>query len=423
MKHPYFRFLHVLSLVPCVFFLACSEVDLVYDHCHNFSTSKLRAENLKLTSDGTDQSCNFDYQVQNKIPQISLDILFVNDNSGTMKEDQEDQEDKEQFRPFFEKISSLKQASEDDGFNLDVELFMITTDKRYDVDRMKDSDDFENFLTILIRQDTKECWKGLQEQDKSPQERDCENGMNYERGIYNAKDFVESSHELRAEAQMDIIFFSDEDDKVGSRVDEFQEAMKWRFGEEKDYATHSIIIEPNDTGCKQIQEKQRDNVPGLEFCRNNLRDPRCPSFATYGTNYARLSSSTGGTIQSICASQYAPTITSNMETRIEDKKTQLKKDAMRSLHLACSSPEELILTIHHPNKSFFVDCALDDEGRLRKRGTQDKRKNLRENCVVKKSRSIQGDQDFTYIKTGSRIQVESGFFPFGSSYDLQYTCK
>lgn len=260
---------------------------------------------------------NYDYTVATG----DVDILFINDNSGSMYTEQ--QKMANQFPGFLDSIHRLSYqiaitstdvsggAEGQDGrfFSFRSGLKVLKNSSR-----IKDSTHYENiplFQNTIKREETLRC----------PNQPGCPSGD--ERGIYAAVrslERVENRDFFRPSGHLAIVVLSDEDVRSsgggapGSEVNggpispsymatekDLPEALVAKAKEilppTKNFSVHSIIIRPGDTICHYNQNNQGGGVKGF-----------------YGTQYARLSNPTGalmalgpikpGTLGNICSPNY-----------------------------------------------------------------------------------------------------------------------
>lgn len=268
-------------------------------------------------------SMNYDYDVTVG----DVDILFVDDNSGSMYTEQTKMAN--QFPGFLDSISTLN-----------YQIGIITTDvsstgagKRgqflsfsngsrvlSNSSRIKDSTHYSNvtqFQNTIKRNETLLC----------PNQAGCPSGD--ERGIYalnQALDRSDNSSFFRPGGHLAVVILSDEDERSsgggapGSEINggaisnsykaedydmpmTFAQKAKQQLRGAKSVSVHSIIIRPQtslgpaDTGCWNAQNNQGNDVKGF-----------------YGTQYAMLSVPSEqmkgispivpGTLGSICAANY-----------------------------------------------------------------------------------------------------------------------
>lgn len=263
----------------------CEKVKLT-DNCVNIDSKRAHIEDTVTVGLGT------------------VDILFIDDNSGSMHIEQAKMADR--FTNF---INSLK--------NLDFRIAITTTDVSASPDNgprainefgaLQDGKliEFKSGLKVLKpdtpnlealfkntiqRNETKLCM------EKKFKASECPSGD--ERAIYAADLAVERGDVefFRKDSHLAIIILSDEDERSNGgglqplETRDFPATLiatvKNKMGSKKTFSAHSIIIKPGDLACWTEQNAQA----GLK--------------GFYGHNYAELSNLTGGHTGSICASDY-----------------------------------------------------------------------------------------------------------------------
>jgi hypothetical protein len=264
---------------------------------------------------------NYDYSVTLG----NVDILFVDDNSGSMYTEQEKMAN--QFPGFLDSISTL-----------DYQIGIISTDVQKDTAGSKGKFfDFGGGQTILknssrLRDSTHYSnVTKFQNTIKRPETLDCPNGANCpsgdERGIYALNMALDNGGSFfRPGGHLAVVILSDEDERSsgggapGSAINggaisqsylaqdydlprTFVQKVANQLSGSKSVSVHSIIIKPSttisaqDAGCWSLQNNQGGGVKGF-----------------YGTQYAALSvpseelkamgAIVPGTLGSICSSNY-----------------------------------------------------------------------------------------------------------------------
>ncbi|MES2965480.1 MAG: hypothetical protein V4760_16475 [Bdellovibrionota bacterium] len=194
-----------------------------------------------------------------------------------------------------------------------------------------DSDRSSAFIQTVRRQETLNC----QTSGFLPQ--NCPSDD--ERGIYAANLLVDkeasSNKFFRPTAHLAVVILADEDERgisdssgIDTRLSQAQQdneqrlinihpldgnwdkstsfinRLKTRFPG-KTLSVHPVIVQPGDFGCKDIQASQHSNVRG-----------------DFGIAYRDLKQSAGGTMGSICDSDYGSTLT-NIASSIANQVTTL----------------------------------------------------------------------------------------------------
>jgi hypothetical protein len=306
----YWKLLAMAGLVS--YFIACSPV--------RFSHQKILCRNSGVSCTPTGFGTEI-YEQEKIVGNGIVDILFVNDNSGSMSFEQNQMGSK--FPNF---ITSLGQ--------IDWRIGMITTDisgltgspataangngawrdgkplvfgngaTYIDKNTANASTLFNN---LVRRQETLTCEQSGYQPAQCP--------SSDERGIYAANLFLNSyrSQVLRSAAPLAIIVLSDEDVRSGlysTRSSSYagsRNNTNAAYGYElasgdqpdnlvanfksiypsKSISVHSIVIKNNDTTCLNAQNSQGANISG-----------------SYGKKYQEASQLTGGVQGSICSSNY-----------------------------------------------------------------------------------------------------------------------
>lgn len=214
-----------------------------------------------------------------------VDVLFVIDNSGSMREEQANMADR--ISNFMSRLNGL-----------DWQVAIATTDP-YDSTRgdgrILQFPDGSYFLSSINHTATSaqtlfgqtiqrpETGSG-NEMGIRASYRAISRAVNpFEFGDYQLAQFFRSS------AALSVIVISDEDESgttLESEGTELQSLVRNSFGVSKLFQFHSIITRPGDTACYSSQ-----------------------SFAGYGLKYEALSNATGGVIGDICAADYGSQLT------------------------------------------------------------------------------------------------------------------
>lgn len=261
------------------------------------------------------------------------DILFVDDNSGSMSTEQEKMAQK--FNNFVNTFDSK---------NIDYRIAVVTTDVSKNQDNPSADDkeanghgafqdgkflEFPNhqyvltptsgstpqkqnwFRTVIKRKETLDCEAANYAEASCP--------STDERGIYAANLAVQNtthSEFFRKDAHLAVVFLSDEDERSNGGALYPLEAydlptslvsnINSKFGVEKTMSFHSLIVRPGDASCKAYQDSQ-----GNQWVSSS-----------YGYQYAKLSkaqpdedllslgSVQGGSTGDICAGNYTSQLVS-----------------------------------------------------------------------------------------------------------------
>lgn len=285
------------------------------------------------------------------------DILIINDNSGSMSTEQNKMS--ERFPDFINSLSGV-----------DFRIAVTTTDVSSFVSDTKNN--FPNsvnqngqlqdgrFITFgngaqVLTPGLSNIVQLFEEVIERPETVACENsGFDSsscpspdERAIFAANLAVErgQSDFFRPGAHLAMIILSDEDERSRSgeitgfglsakdQPQSLIDNVKNRFGVDKSFAVHSIIVKPGDTSCLQQQNGQ-SGVSGFE-----------------GKIYKELSDLTNGRVGSICASNYGQELGAIGGAVV---------DAVNSLSLECAPKDNQVGVFVNPppqGLTFEVDAA------------------------------------------------------------------
>lgn len=279
------------------------EVDKNFNKCHNSGL------NCVLIDGGVER---FDYDI--KVGSGIVDILFVDDNSGSMSPEQAKMGTR--FPNF---INSLA--------DLDYHIAITTTDVSASVisgqangpkpangnGALQDG----KFITFpsgvsVLKRDTPNKESQFLSTIQRPETLSCEQNnfnLNYcpspdERGIYAAKLAVDRADPgfFRPKAHLALVILADEDERSNGgsatgyplETNDLPEtliaAVKSRFGGDKTFSAHAIIVKPGDSTCLNSQT--------VDYGGGRI------VHGFYGTQYAKLAGMTKGVIGSICSSDY-----------------------------------------------------------------------------------------------------------------------
>lgn len=308
----YWKLILAIGLVS--YFLACSPVKfskIPAPACHGSGIVCLESCN--------ETGCFEKFDDVKTVGSGAVDILFVNDNSGSMSYEQNQMGSK--FPNFIQSLG-----------NVDYRIAMTTTDvagatnaagvprvpSRQDgalldfgngqkfIDR-NTSNAVSLFNTTVRRTETLQC------EQNGYQTSQCPSGD--ERGIYGAYLAVHNNGSafMRPTAPLAVVILADEDVRSGmypggqrqagtagyngqplypldpkDQPENFLSGFKAAFPT-KSVSVHSIVIRSNDTACLGQQSGQGGNTNVV---------------GSYGKLYEQLSTLTGGVIGSICSSDY-----------------------------------------------------------------------------------------------------------------------
>ncbi len=293
----------LVMLVLLGFLVGCSEfgfeADKGFKACHQ---SGLKCVTI---TDGVER---FDYDV--KVNSGLVDILIVDDNSGSMSPEQRNMANR--FPTFIESLG-----------NLDWRIAITTTDVSATSGNgpkaangngaLQDGRfiSFGNGSAVLTRS-TPNNVQLFANTIQRPETIACEQNdfqsaycpSPDERGVYAAYMAVErkDSSFFRPGAHFALVVLADEDERSQSgelgqypleakdRPENLVAAVKQHLGAQKTFSAHSVIVRPGDDGCLAAQ---RTVFPSGRVVTGFV-----------GKVYAALSNLTGGHIGSICSSDY-----------------------------------------------------------------------------------------------------------------------
>lgn len=261
-----------------------------------------------------DQAGTLNYHFEFKVGRI--DILFVDDNSGSMYTEQSQMATK--FESLWKYVAGL-----------DYQMAIVTTDISSSPGNIVRGEGQDGkFLQFpngdrIISSSTSDIVYQFQKTIMRPETLTCDsNGgsggscpSGDERGIYAlnmALDREENSSFFRKDSHLAVVILSDEDERSnGGNISgyplqnydlplTFAQKVHSQLGAGKTVSVHAVVIRPGDSTCYNIQNSQPNNVKGY-----------------YGTQYARLvnadtdtelrSAHAGflsGELGSICANDY-----------------------------------------------------------------------------------------------------------------------
>lgn len=350
--------------------------DASVNSCQNF-------EQTCLSTNGTDY---FDYT--KNIDGGALDILFIDDNSGSMSFEQSRMANK--FNEFINVLQNKK---------INYNIGITTTDIKSDSNpersinkngqlqngnlilfpngkKILSSLEFSSdeqlilFKKTITRNETIQCEHYLKQYPNSQPPStgllaNCPSGD--ERGLYSLNLFLDNNFDqlIRTNSHFAVVILSDEDTRSGlynRGIEEFKleeydkvETVLSKFENKfpsNTFSFHSIIVQPNDKECLQFQSRQLgpvsiNPIDGITF--NAV-------LGSYGTQYKKLSDITHGINGDICAGE--------LNGRALDYGSQLTEIAknvsnrITDIKIACSNPKNITVDIT-PN-STNIRWSLDD---------------------------------------------------------------
>ncbi|MEQ1875523.1 MAG: hypothetical protein ABL958_02685 [Bdellovibrionia bacterium] len=236
------------------------------------------------TTVGNAQYNTFDYNLTVNPPQA--DILFIDDNSGSMYPEQQKMGDR--FPNFLASLS-----------NLDWRIAITTTDVTANGARGSFLD-FSGWLKILTPSTPNKETLFLNTIRRN------ETGNGDERGVYAANLVIDNRDQngfFRPDAHFAVVVLSDEDERSNAGTNNsyplesydqpqtFKNNVASKLGASKTVSVHSIVIRPGDQACL-TQQNQDQTYRGY-----------------FGTVYAQLTQLTSGVLGDICASDYGAQLT------------------------------------------------------------------------------------------------------------------
>mgnify|MGYP001565490552 CR=1 FL=1 len=282
------------------------EADKNFNKCHKSGLA------CTLISDNIER---FEYDI--KVGSGVVDILIVDDNSGSMSPEQAQMAGR--FPNFLQSLANLDYHIA--ITTTDVSASMLSINNQWQPNGPKPANGngafqdgkfipFSPGLSVLTR-DTANKESLFYNTVQRPETLSCEQNdfsLNYcpspdERGIYAARLAVERADPsfFRASAHLALVVLADEDERsqggqvAGYPLEEKDmpegliAAVKSKFGGAKTFSAHAIIVKPGDDACLNAQT--------ATFGTRTVR-------GFFGSTYARLAELTSGVVGSICSSDY-----------------------------------------------------------------------------------------------------------------------
>lgn len=377
-SHKLLRYISASILV--ISWSACApkkfDKDTSINACQNF-------EQTCISTNGTDY---FDYT--KNIDGGSLDILFIDDNSGSMSFEQTRMANK--FNEFINVLQNKK---------INYNIGIITTDVKTDTNlersinrngqlqngnliqfpngkkvlSSQDSsadDQLIQFKKTITRNETLQCEQFLKQYPNSQPPTsglltNCPSGD--ERGLFSLNLFLDNNSQqlIRSNSHFAVVVLSDEDVRSGlykRDVEQFKleendkpetviNKISSKFSSNT-FSFHSIIVQPNDKDCLQFQSRQLGpaNINPIDGITFNA------VLGSYGSQYKILSERTQGINGDICAGELAG--------RAPDYGSQLSEIAknvsnrITDIKIACLNPKNLSVDIN-PNTN-NINWNLDE---------------------------------------------------------------
>lgn len=305
------------------------------------------------------------YQFNYRVTSGEVDMLFVDDNSGSMYPEQVEMANR--FPGFLDSI-----------YRLDYRIAVITTDiynngggflsfpnggkylsNKSRVIDAKHNENITQFQNTIKRSETIDCdtfrikYPGADDPDWCP--------SGDERGIYAMNLAIARGDQrsfFRSGGHLAVVILSDEDERSnggnfsGFELQEldtplsFVQRTKTYLGATKSVSVHSIIIRPGDTYCHSLQNSQ-SGVKGF-----------------YGYSYAALSNPdqalrnagniVGGELGNICSSNYTTEL-GNIAARLNQHQPPV---------LPCMPENGQVQVSYDPSPGVAISYSIDSSRRL-----------------------------------------------------------
>ena len=242
---------------------------------------------------------NYVVTTEEAMPQKKVDLLFVVDNSDSMRPEQQKMADR--FSTFVNSLSGI-----------DWRIAITTTDLRRDQGTALA---FGSPSRVILQSGEGDADQLFRQTIQRP-----EVGDGDERGIFASILFFEKQglQFVRKDSHLSVVVLSDEDERSTGGVDRPLEAndqpdtyvskVRELFGPTKTNTFHSIVIRPGDSACLAAQSAQAKK--GFE-----------------GKVYAQLTQKTSGILGDICANDYGSQLASVGQTI---------QRQMAAMNLACA---------------------------------------------------------------------------------------
>lgn len=350
--------------------------DASINACQNF-------EQTCLSTNGTDY---FDYT--KNIDGGTLDILFIDDNSGSMSFEQARMANK--FNEFINVLQNKKI-----NYNIGITTTDIKTDsnpersinkngqlqngnlitfpngkKILSSQEYSSDEQLNQFKKTITRNETLHCEQYLKQYpNRQPPAigllENCPSGD--ERGLFSLNLFLDNNYQqlVRTNSHFAVVVLSDEDIRSGLykrgteefKLDDYDkpETVISKFEAKfpsNTFSFHSIVVQPNDKECLQFQSRQLGpaNINPIDGITFNA------VLGSYGTQYKKLSNLTHGVDGDICAGE--------LNGRASDYGSQLTEIAknvsnrITDIRIACSDAKALSVDISQ--NSTNITWSLDE---------------------------------------------------------------
>jgi hypothetical protein len=317
-----------------------------------------------------EQGCDFEYDIY--VGGGVVDILFVDDNSGSMSPDQKTMGQKfpflmqkldERMLDYRIGITTTDISSADNpprpinknGVLQDGKLIEFESGRKYLEPNVADKNNL--FLNTIQRPETIECDNFLKaallaqvDRNSTAYQKDyydkCPSGD--ERAVAAAYKLINNNNDsfIRKEAHLAIVIISDEDNRSWAITDGFSKyslapsdqgqnlinLVKTKYGELKSLAVHSVVVQSGDVACLNQQNSQLGGI-----IKSN-----------YGVNYEQLSDLTQGVKGCVCADDYGGQMGRIGAAIVKQ---------VESFELHCANPVDLKVTFfpESPGNSYTIE--------------------------------------------------------------------
>ncbi len=233
-------------------------------------------------------------------PGGKVDILFVDDNSSSMEEEQK--ELGHRFSSFSKELTDLDwqagvittDCENRSWYNLCGQLLNLA-DKSANgkILSEKKRNYLKLFKATIQRQETPNCWHPSSDH---PCPSGAEEGLKSTIESFKRRDSANKGF-FRESSDLAVVYLSDEDEQstrpdTATKPNEVINAFKNTWGNTKKLSAYAIIIKPGDAACLRTQKRQ----------------PAAALSAAYGTAQNELATMTAGMSMSICETDYSETL-------------------------------------------------------------------------------------------------------------------
>lgn len=386
----------IIAIIGVGYYVGCSDVKFEKDYSVN-------------PCQNSGQSCVVEngrekYEINKTASGGVVDIVFMNDNSGSMSFEQTKMA--QRFSTFLQildsrsvdyrigMITSDVSAGTSGAFPKNGDLLTFGNGKTYITPA--DSNRQQLFTQAIQRQETIKCENWLRANPtNNTSSSTYQQGYatncpmsGDERGIYALNMFLDkSSGFVRSNAALAVVILADEDERSSdynrsegyklSTYDlpqNFLDRARAKFGS-KVITTHSIIVNPgNVNDASAAAAAIASGTYSYDYYGGAVLNPQASSFFTgldqacltqqsqqinygyanalkgsYGFQYALLAKMTSGIVGDICASDYGNQLANIGQEIVEQ---------VSSIQLACANPEELIVNISQAGVSYWLEGSV-----------------------------------------------------------------